>query len=114
MFLTLIISHDTSMSICTSKNKIIDRLYTMGSTKSKLKTSSSNVEDFNKLKIPDTHILIKISTYCVNVGNSVGLKHKIKEIISYIDTKIKNKKIDILCLQGIKDKVSANTLVRSI
>jgi hypothetical protein len=86
----------------------------MGSTKSKLKTSSSNVEDFNKLKIPDTHILIKISTYCVNVGNSVGLKHKIKEIISYIDTKIKNKKIDILCLQGIKDKVSANTLVRSI
>jgi hypothetical protein len=73
-----------------------------------------NIHNFNRLIIPKEYELIKISTYNINIRNTVNLNSKTDEIISYILGKYKSKEIDIMCIQGIHDCRSASKLVHKI
>lgn len=88
----------------------------MGLIKSKTKKQfkDTKIVDFNKVIIPNDYILIKISTYNANIKNSVNLRKRIREIINYLDSANKNKNIDVLCLQGIRDSYSAYYLMSAI
>lgn len=72
------------------------------------------INDFNLVKIPKNNKIIKISSYYVDIKHTTNLNIKIDDILTYFKSSYKNKDIDILCVQGIKDYTSAYTLVRAI
>lgn len=89
----------------------------MGSSLSKKlsknkKKIKQQINNYDKVKIPDNCELIKICTYNVNIRNSINLSNKTKDIISYITEPFYNKKCDIISLQGINDYKSATSIVK--
>lgn len=70
------------------------------------------INNFDKVNIPKEYELVKISTYNVNIRNTVNLSNKVDSIINYINESFKNKDTDIICLQGIHDTTSVYTLVK--
>src|SRR3989304_712697 len=86
----------------------------MGITSSKTINKKIKINDFNLLTIPEDYELIKIGTFKVNLKNTVNLENKVNEIVSYLFSDHKNKKLDILCLQGIKDYSSLEYLIKII
>ncbi len=88
----------------------------MGSFCSRMKKFKSTVviRDYNKVIIPKGYELINISTYNLNIKNSINITNRIDEIISYISSSFKNKNIDIFCFQGIHDYESAYNLISRV
>lgn len=82
--------------------------------KSSKTAKTVKINDFSMVKIPDDYALIKISSYNVNLRNSVNLDVRVKEIITYISSNYKNKQLDIINLQGIYDTSSLYVLIRDI
>lgn len=71
------------------------------------------INDVTKIKLPRKTKLIKISSYNINVRNSITLGSKISEIIKYFSDNFKKKCIDILCIQGIRDYNSGFALFKA-
>lgn len=78
------------------------------------KSNIQNVTDYSIVTIPKNYTLLKIISYCIDLKTSANIDLKIIDIISYIMGNIKNKKADIINLQGINDILSLNLLIREI
>lgn len=70
------------------------------------KDKEIKINNYAKVKIPKNFKLIKISSFNVDLRNTINLNNKINAIISYISSNYKNKLIDIIGLQGFCDNVS--------
>ena len=70
--------------------------------------------DYSRVKIPKGHKLIKMATYNVALRNGINMQFRIDHTIDYIFSSLKNKDIDIICLQGINDYNSAYALIQDI
>lgn len=87
----------------------------MGPVLSKIKKNNgTEIHSFNDVDIPKDYSMIKIATYNVNLKNSINLKFRIRRILDFINSSYKDKQIDILCLQGIHDYQSLETLIKNI
>lgn len=75
---------------------------------------SLSITDYEKLKIPKEYRLLKIASYNINIRNTINLNNKIDRVVRYLTSNTKNKPIDVLCLQGIRDYYSACQLIKSI
>lgn len=78
------------------------------------KNNIQNVTDYSIVTVPKNYTLLKIISYCIDLKTSANIDLKIADIISYIMGSIKNKKADIINLQGIYDILSLNLLIREI
>lgn len=78
------------------------------------KDTFKNVNDYSIITIPKNYTMLKIISYCIDLRISANIDLKIAEIISYIMNTKKNKKADIINLQGIRDILSLHLLVREI
>lgn len=84
-------------------------------TKKDKKTSSTVfVDDAIKYKLPKGYMLIKIATYNVNLKNSINIDMRVKDIVSYIVSAYKNKTIDVLTIQGIREYYAAHYLIQEL
>lgn len=70
--------------------------------------------DFKNVKIPSDFELLKIVSYNVDIINSINIRTTIGLITEYIFSNNKNKQNDIICLQGIRDKIAMTLLVKFI
>jgi uncharacterized pyridoxamine 5'-phosphate oxidase family protein len=86
----------------------------MGSKVSKHKHKHKIITDYSKVSIPNNYVIIKISSYNVNITNTVSLSNKIKNILIFIVSKFKEKDNDVICLQGVYDSVATMELVSEI
>lgn len=86
----------------------------MGCIVSRKKEEESKIKNYTKIKIPEKYSIIKISSFDINIKNTINLDNKIKNIINYINTSYNKKQIDIICLQGINDVISSYKLVREL
>lgn len=79
-------------------------------------TTSNNyvINDFDLVKIPKDSKIIKIASYYVDIKNTTNLHIRVDDVLAYFKNRFKNKDIDILCLQGVKDYTSAYTLIRGL
>ena len=84
----------------------------MGIKSSKHPTKS--ITDYTKVTIPPNYIMLKISSYNINIKNTVNLSNEIKNILIFIVSSYKEKNNDIICLQGINDYKAATELVKEI
>jgi len=87
----------------------------MGQTLLKLhREKHAEIHSFNDVTVPDGYSMIKLATYNINLKNSINLKYKVNKIIEYINSSYKDKKIDIICLQGIHDYMTLEALIKTI
>jgi len=76
--------------------------------------NSNNLTNFKNVTIPDNFKLIKLVSYDICLENSLSIHKIVNDITQYLFTEFRGKTIDILCLQGIDDKVSVRDLIISI
>jgi len=78
------------------------------------KHTQKHITDYTKVTIPPNYLLLKISSYNINIKNTINLSNKVKNILIFIVSTFKEKSSDIICLQGINDYKAANELVKEI
>lgn len=73
-----------------------------------------SIADLSIVKVPADYTMIKISSFYVNLQNTISIESKAKEIIYYIFTKYKNKVIDIANIEGFNDNQSLNIFIKML
>lgn len=86
----------------------------MGINTSKINKDKLIIVDYNKVKLPKNYNLLKLSSYNVDINNSINISDKIKEIFSYIHDQYKNKGNDIICIQGMHNFELIHGLIESL
>lgn len=71
-----------------------------------------SISDLSLVKVPLDYTMIKISSFYVNLQNTISIESKAKEIICYVFSKYKNKTIDIANIQGFNDNQSLNIFIK--
>lgn len=79
-----------------------------------LKNSLKTINDYSIVSVPKGYTLLKIISYYIDLRISANVDFKITEIINYIMSTNKNKRADIINLQGINDIISLHLLIRAI
>lgn len=82
--------------------------------KNKKPSNAIFVDDVKKYKLPKGFMLLKTATYNVNLKNSINIDMRVKDIIGYIVSAYKNKTIDVLAIQGIREYYAAHYLIQEL
>ena len=72
------------------------------------------ITDYKKVSVPNNYNIIKISSYNINIKNTINLSNKIKHILTFIVSAFKEKNGDIICFQCINDYKAAIELIKEI
>lgn len=72
------------------------------------------IDDVTKIHLAPGYMLLKIASYNINLKNSINIDSKVKDIIGYIVSNHKNKRIDILCIQGLRDQYAAFYFIQEL
>lgn len=78
------------------------------------KDTFKNVNDYSIVTVPKNYTMLKIVSYYIDLRISANVDLKITEIINYIMNTQKNKKADIINLQGMYDILSLHLLIREV
>jgi len=74
----------------------------------------TKVINYANLAPPDKFVFIKLTTYNINLYNSLSIRDKIYNILKYLFEPINGKRNDIICIQGFKDRYSQEQFIRNV
>jgi hypothetical protein len=66
------------------------------------------------INIPKNTKIIKIGSYNINLNDSINRSEHIKNIVNYVFSEISSITLDVICLQGMRDRKLMRTIMKEI